>query len=98
MEAQAKQEAFNMITELADFYQILIRPDETLTVDDYMEALLDEWGMNWQKVLKLGIRHMQTRTQQAGLKRSADAGSTGENKKPRGGREELVMGPRHEVV
>lgn len=58
-----------------------------MTVDEYMEVLLAEWGMDWQKVLKLGIQHMQARPQQAGAKRAGDASSRGE-KKTRGGREE----------
>lgn len=59
-----------------------------MTVDDYMEALLAEWGMEWQRVLKLGMQHMQAQPQQAGAKRAGDASSRGEKKKTRGGREE----------
>lgn len=60
------------------------------SVDDYMEALLDEWGMDWQKVLKLGMQHMQRKPQpqQAGAKRAGDASSRGETKKTRGVGEE----------
>ena len=100
IEAQAKQKALHTISELANFYNIVIWSDEEsesdatevvlqeLTVDDYMEALLAEWGMDWQKVLKLGMQHMQAQPQQAGVKRAGEANSRGEKKKTRGGREE----------
>ncbi len=58
------------------------------TVDDYMEALLDEWGLKWQKVRDLWKQHMRVQPQQAGAKRAGDASSRGENKKIREGREE----------
>ena len=61
---------------------------QELTVDDYMEALLDDWGMDWQKVLKLGEQHMQAQRQLAGVKRAGDANIRGGNKKNRGGGEE----------
>ncbi|KAI9808023.1 MAG: hypothetical protein M1827_007548 [Pycnora praestabilis] len=98
--AQAKQKALHTISELASFYSITIWSDEEsesdatevllqeMTVDDYMEALLAEWGMDWQRVLKLGMQHMQAQPQQAGAKRAGDASSRGEKKKTRGGREE----------
>jgi hypothetical protein len=60
---------------------------QDFTVDDYMEALLAEWGMDWQKVLKLGMQHMQAQSQHAGVKRAGDASSSGE-KKTRRSREE----------
>ena len=100
IEAQAKQKALHTISELANFYKIIIWSDEEsesdatevmvqeTTVDDYMEALLAEWGMDWQKVLKIGMQHMQAQPQQAGAKRAGDASSRGEEKKTRGGREE----------
>lgn len=100
IEAQAKQKALHTISELAKFYNIILWSDDEsesdatqvvlqeLTVDDYMEALLDEWGMDWQKVLKLGMQHTQAQPQQAGVKRAGDANSRGEKKKTRGGREE----------
>lgn len=59
-----------------------------MTVDDYMDELLAEWGMDWQKVLNLGMQHMQAKPQQAGAKRAGDASGRGEKKKIRGGREE----------
>lgn len=102
VEAQAKQKALHTISELANFYSVTIWSDEEsesdatevllqeMTVDDYMEALLDEWGMDWQRVLKLGMQHMQAQPQQAGAKRLGDASSRGEKKKTRGGREEEV--------
>lgn len=52
-----------------------------------MDELLAEWGMDWQKVLNLGMQHMQAKPQQAGAKRAGDASGRGE-KKIRGGREE----------
>ena len=58
-----------------------------MTVDDYMEALLDEWGMDWQKVVKLGMQCMQAQPSQVGAKRAGDVSSRGEVKKTRGGRE-----------
>ncbi|KAL8644825.1 MAG: hypothetical protein Q9210_007052 [Variospora velana] len=99
--AQVKQKALQTISELAKFYEIVIWSDEEsesdatevmlqeLSVDDYMEALLAEWGMDWQKVLKLGVQHMQAQPQQAGVKRAGDASSRGgEKKKTREGEEE----------
>lgn len=100
IEALAKQKALHTINELAKFYDIVIWSDEEsesdatevvlqeLTVDDYMEALLAEWGMDWQKVLRLGMQHMQAQPQQAGAKRVGDTNSREEKKKIRGGREE----------
>ena len=100
IEAQAKQKALRTISELASFYNIVIWSDDEsesdatevvlqeLTVDDYMEALLAEWGMDWQKVLRLGMQHMQAQPQQAGVKRAGDANSREEKKKTRGEREE----------
>ena len=100
LEAQAKQKALHTISELAKFYNTVILSDEEsesdatevvlqeLTVDDYMEALLDEWGMDWQKVLKVGMQHMQPQPQQAGVKRAGDANSRGEKKKTRARGEE----------
>ena len=100
IEAQAKQKALCTISELASFYNIVIWSDDEsesdatevvlqeLTVDDYMEALLAEWGMDWQKVLRLGMQHMQSQPQQAGVKRAGDANSREEKKKTRGEREE----------
>ena len=100
-EAQAKQKALHTIRELAKYYNVVIWSDDEsesdatevmvqeLTVDDYMEALLDEWGMDWQKVLKLGMQHMQAQPQQqAGVKRAGDANSRGEKKKTRARGEE----------
>ena len=93
VETQAKRDALHTINKLANFYNIVIWSDEEgesdatevllqdMTVDDYMEALLAEWGMDWQKVLTLGIQHMQAQPQQAGAKRIGDAISTGEKKK-----------------
>ncbi|KAL8983069.1 MAG: hypothetical protein Q9177_005087 [Variospora cf. flavescens] len=98
--AQAKQEALQTISELAKFYDIVIWSDDESesdatevviqerTVDDYMDALLVEWGMDWQKILKLGAQHMQAQPQQAGVKRAGDASSRGETKKPREREEE----------
>lgn len=100
IEIQAEQKALHTINELAKFYNIIIFSDDEsesdatevmlreTTVDDYMEALLDEWGMDWQKVLRLGMQHMQAQSQQAGAKRAGDASSRGEPKKARGDREE----------
>ena len=100
IEAQAMHRALHTISELANFYDVVIWSDEDsesdatevmlqeLTVDDYMEALLAEWGMDWQKVLKLGMQHMQAQPQQAGVKRAGDANSRGEKKKTREGGEE----------
>ena len=99
-EAYAKQKALHTINELAKFYNIVIWSDdesesdatevilEELTVDEYMDALLAEWGMDWQKVIKLGMQHMQTQPQQAGIKRIGDTSSGGEKKKARGDMEE----------
>jgi len=100
IEAHAKQKALHTIDELAKFYNIVISSDDEsesdatevilqeLTVDEYMDALLAEWGMDWQKVLKLGMQHMLVQPQQAGAKRTGDASTRGEEKKARGGREE----------
>ena len=91
-EGLAKQRALNTISELAKFYDVVLWSDEEsesdatevvlqdVNVDDYMEALLAEWGMDWQRVLKLGIQHMQAQSQQAGVKRPGDASSGGEEK------------------
>lgn len=91
-EAQATQKAPRTISELAKFYDIIIWSDEgsesdatkvilkEWTVDDYMEALLAKWGMDWQKVLKLGTQLKQAPSQQAGVKRAGDASSRGEKK------------------
>ena len=93
------QKALHTISELANFYSITIWSDDEsesdatevllqeMTVDDYMEALLAEWGMDWQRVLKLGMQHMQAQPQQAGAKRAGDASTKGEMKKTRGDRE-----------
>jgi len=100
IEAHAKWKAIHTINELAKFYNIVIWSDEEsesdatevmlqeLTVDEYMEALLVEWGLDWQKVLKLGMQHMQAQPQQAGAKRAGDTSSREAKKKTRGGREE----------
>ena len=100
IEAQAKQKALHTIGELAKFYDIVLWSDDEsesdatevvlqeLTVDEYMEALLAEWGMDWQKVLRLGMQHMQAQPQQAGVKRVGDANSREEKKKTRGEWEE----------
>ena len=63
---------------------------DELTVDDYMETLLDEWGMDWQKILRIGAQHMQAQPQQAGAKRIGDASSGGQGKRTRGGREQSL--------
>lgn len=92
-EAHAQQKALRTILELVEFYDIKIYSDEEsesdatevildeLTVDEYMDALLAEWGMEWQKVLKLGMQHMQSQPQQAGAKRGGDVAGGGEKKK-----------------
>ena len=92
---QAKQKALFTISRLAKFYNLKICSDEESesdstemflceeTVDGYMEALLDEWGMDWTKIVDL----MQPKPQQAGAKRAGDASSIGEKKKIRGDRE-----------
>ena len=76
IKAQTKQKALSTINDLASFHNIVIWSDEEsesdtteiilqkLTVDDYMKTLLTEWRMDWQKVLKLGIQHMQAQPQQ----------------------------------
>jgi hypothetical protein len=99
IEAQAKQKALRMISELARFYDVVLWSDEEsesdatevvlqdVNVDDYMEALLAEWGIDWQRVLKLGMQHMQAQSQHAGVKRAGDASSR-EEKKTRRSREE----------
>jgi hypothetical protein len=75
VEAQAKQKSLHTIKELVNFYNITIWSDDDdetefplleTTVDHYMEGLLAGWGMDWQKVLKLGMEHMQAQSQQAG--------------------------------
>ena len=83
--AQAKQKALDTIAELAEFYNVVICSDDgsesdstrvivqERTVDDYMEEILADWGMDWQKVLKLGMQFMQSQAQQAGIKRAGDA-------------------------
>jgi hypothetical protein len=53
---------------------------QDFNVDDYMEALLAEWGLDWQRVLKLGMQHMQAQPQQAEVKRAGNASSGGEKK------------------
>lgn len=70
IEAQAKRIALHTIRELAKFYDIIIWSDvesesdatqvliQYVTVDDYMEAMLAGWGMDWQKVLRLGVQHI----------------------------------------
>ena len=100
IEARAKQKALDTINELAKFYNVVIWSDEEsesdatelelqeFTVDEYMDALLAEWGMDWQKVLKLGMQHMQVQPRYAGAKRAGVESSGGEKKKTREGREE----------
>jgi len=100
IEAHAKQKAIHTIYELAKYYNVVIWSDDEsesdatevilqeLTVDEYMDALLLEWGMDWQKVLKLGMQHMQAQPQQAGAKRAGDASSREAKKQTRGGSEE----------
>lgn len=78
------KKAMNAIRALTKFYNVVLWSDEEsesdatevmlrdLTVDEYMEALLAEWGIDWQKVLKLGKQHMEIQLQIAGLKRSGD--------------------------
>ena len=100
LEPHAKRRALNIIETLAKFYNVVLYSDEEsesdatevmlqdLTVDDYMEALLHEWGMDWQTVLDLGKQHIEAQPQQAGAKRAGDASGRGEKKKTRGGREE----------
>ena len=100
IEARAKQKALHTIGEIANFYDIMIWSDDEsesdatevmlqeLNVDEFMNALLAEWGMDWQKVLKLGMQHMQVQPQQAGAKRAGDTSRQGEKKKTRGAREE----------
>lgn len=107
---RAMHKARDTIVELAKFYGISIRTDEESesdatevmlssgSVDQYMEALLDEWGMDWHKLLKLGTQLLQPQTQQAGAKRAGDASSRGEEKKIRGGREEEVDYSRAESI
>ncbi|WEW56324.1 hypothetical protein PRK78_001767 [Emydomyces testavorans] len=85
---QAKREALRTLRELAEFYQVAVYPDhqseseatEKITakwsVDDYMEALLDEWGMDWQKVLRLGKQVLQPQQSRAGAKRAANASTS----------------------
>ena len=99
-EEYARQKALRTIRELAKFYNVAILSDEEsesdatdvvldeLTVDEYMEALLDEWGLDWQKVLKLGMQLLQTQPQQAGAKRAGDTSSKEAKKKTKGGGEE----------
>lgn len=110
-EAQAQRKALRTINELAEYYNVWICSDyesesdatevmlQDMNVDEFMDPLLAEWGMDWQKVLKLKMQHMQhlqqiqqmrSEQQQAGVKRpAADASNTGETtKKTRGGREE----------
>ena len=94
-EAAAKEKALDTITQLAKFYEVTVWSDEASesdatevilqprTVDDYMEALLDEWGMDWPKVVKLGTQLMQTQPQQIATKRAGDGGSGAEAKKVR---------------
>lgn len=89
-----------MIETLAKFYNVVLWSDEEsesdatevmlqdLTVDEYMEALLKEWGMDWEMILNFARQHLQTQPQQAGAKRARDASSREEEKKKiRGGRE-----------
>lgn len=78
LESHAKRRALKVIEALAEFYNVIVWSDneseseatevaiQDWSVDDYMDALLDEWGMDWQKVLKLGMNHMQAQPQQAG--------------------------------
>lgn len=108
IEVHAKQKALRTINELAKFYNIFICSDEEsksdatevtlrdLTVDEYMEVLLVEWGMDWQKLLKLVMQHMQAPPQQAGVKRAGDTSSRGDKKKIRGGIEEGAESSRKE--
>jgi len=103
-EAQAKQKALRTINELANFYNVVLWSDDEsesdatevvlheLTVDEYMEVLLAEWGIDWQKVVQLGTLHMQDRPQQAGAKRAGDASARGVGKRTRGVREEEESG------
>ncbi|WEW54672.1 hypothetical protein PRK78_000094 [Emydomyces testavorans] len=81
--ARAKRAALATIRDLANFYEVVVYSDDQsetdatetalldLTVDAYMEDLLDVWGMDWQKVLKLGQQLRQPQGQQAGTKRAA---------------------------
>ncbi|KAL9124215.1 MAG: hypothetical protein Q9217_006434 [Psora testacea] len=96
----AKRRALNTIETLANFHNVVLCSDEESesdatevilqdwTVDDYMQALLYEWGMDWQKVLGIAEQHVQAQPQQAGAKRAGDASNRGEKKKIRGGRQE----------
>ena len=93
IKAQAKQKALHTISEPANFYSITVWSDEEsetdatevwlqeMTVDNYIEALPTVWGMDWQKVLKLGMQYMQVQSQQAGMKRAGDVSSRREEKK-----------------
>lgn len=54
-----------------------------LSIDEYMEDLLAEWGMDWQRVLRIGMQHIQVQTQQAGGKRAGDGSSGGDRKRTR---------------
>ena len=51
-----------------------------MTVDDYMKALLAEWGMDWEKILKLEMQHTQAQSQQAEVKQAEDESSKGAKK------------------
>ena len=53
------------------------------TVDEYMEALLDVWGMNWQNVINLVRQHTQTPKQHAGTKRQTETEDRAEDKRMR---------------
>ncbi|KAL2040405.1 hypothetical protein N7G274_006848 [Stereocaulon virgatum] len=98
----AKRRALNIIESLAKFYNVVLYSDEESesdatevilqdwNVDDCMEALLDEWGMDWQMVLNFGRQHIQPQPQQAGAKRTGNASSREEKKKAREGGQEKV--------
>jgi len=53
------------------------------TVNEYMEVLLDVWGMDWQKVIKLVRQHAQTPKQHAVTKRQTETEDRAEEKRRR---------------
>lgn len=53
---------------------------EGYTIDQYMELLLEEWGMSWSKVVKQGEEHEKVGLKQIGSKRIGE-GFSKEGKK-----------------
>lgn len=91
------QKAQDTMRQLLEFYGITVWSDEQSesegtevaldenTVDAYMEELLDLWGMDWQKICRMGVEHTQPQPQHAGVIRAGGAVNNEGKKKARPG-------------